>query len=92
MEIHVSLLLLKFTIVDGRWSEWSITNCTKSCGTGEQLRQRYCNNPEPDNGGTTCQGKSFQSTLCNTHDCPLGNMKLINCSNPNSFNNHALEK
>ena len=66
------IVVLNYTIVDGGWSDWSIKDCTKSCGIGEEIRQRYCNNPEPKNGGTTCQGPSFQSTLCSTQDCPEG--------------------
>ena len=35
------------TVVSGGWSEWgSQTSCSRTCGTGVQYRQRFCNNPK----------------------------------------------
>ncbi|XP_038060587.1 sushi, von Willebrand factor type A, EGF and pentraxin domain-containing protein 1-like [Patiria miniata] len=58
-------------IVDGQWSVWmSWSPCSKTCGTGSQLRFRSCDNPEPQNGGAQCLGAFYQSEECNTDRCP----------------------
>ena len=35
-------------VVDGKWSDWSIewSNCSHSCDTGIQYKERFCNNPK----------------------------------------------
>ncbi|XP_013396642.1 uncharacterized protein LOC106163560 [Lingula anatina] len=38
----------------GDWSQWSA--CSVTCGGGERVRIRMCNNPAPENGGATCPG------------------------------------
>ena len=64
------------------WESW--TKCTKPCGSGDQHKLRYCNNPAPKYNGNNCTGDwSFLSnkngmlvqTLmrtqqCNNHQCP----------------------
>ncbi|RUS76193.1 hypothetical protein EGW08_016037, partial [Elysia chlorotica] len=43
--------------VDGEWSEWTEwSECSKTCGGGEQSKDRTCTNPAPSNGGEDCQG------------------------------------
>uniref|UniRef100_A0A8C6T091 Uncharacterized protein n=1 Tax=Neogobius melanostomus TaxID=47308 RepID=A0A8C6T091_9GOBI len=42
------------------WSQWS--ECTVSCGGGQQSRFRLCRSPP-------CSGPSRQSKTCNTHVC-----------------------
>lgn len=49
------------------WSDWS--DCTKSCGTGQQNRQRKFR-PATGNG-RDCSGDSFQNRWCNVHPCPV---------------------
>ncbi|XP_041508397.1 complement component C8 alpha chain [Microtus oregoni] len=46
---------------DGRWSCWSSWS---ECRAGTQERRRQCNNPEPQNGGAPCPGKSTQTRAC----------------------------
>lgn len=59
--------------VHGGWSGWGEwTTCTEPCGTGEQLRERLCDNPAPSHGGAGCTGKKISMSLCNTHKCPEG--------------------
>ena len=61
--IHLSLLhsLKKLFVVFSQWNEW--TPCSKSCGTGENIRERKC-----EQG--SCNGPVIQSKDCNVHDCP----------------------
>ncbi|KAK3546344.1 hypothetical protein QTP70_025755 [Hemibagrus guttatus] len=47
--------------VDGNWSCWSEWS---ACTGGTKKRTRQCNNPAPQNGGSSCQGKQEDSTDC----------------------------
>ena len=53
----------------GSWLSWSI--CSKSCGGGERIRARYCDSPEPLNGGMICSGSAQQVDECNIESCPI---------------------
>ena len=54
----------------GQWSEWyGFYHCTKSCGTGTQVKTRFCDNPAPSGGGKDCPGPSSESRNCNTNAC-----------------------
>uniref|UniRef100_A0A8B9CY54 ADAM metallopeptidase with thrombospondin type 1 motif 13 n=1 Tax=Anser brachyrhynchus TaxID=132585 RepID=A0A8B9CY54_9AVES len=54
-------------VVHGQWSSWSpFSSCSRSCGGGVVIRQRFCNNPRPAFGGQECQGSSIQMEMCNT--------------------------
>ena len=56
--------------VDGGWSEWSdFSECTTTCGTGYQTRERTCNNPKPAHGGRDCQGEKFELKECKKDSC-----------------------
>ncbi|XP_065067753.1 hemicentin-1-like isoform X2 [Rhopilema esculentum] len=57
-------------VVNGGFSQWSDWGpCSKSCGEGKQLRNRYCNNPSPQNGGDKCEGYYVQQRACNQNPC-----------------------
>ena len=49
--------------VHGKWSRWEpYTSCTVKCGGGVQRRNRFCNQPLPKYGGSSCllsDGKSL---------------------------------
>jgi hypothetical protein len=66
--------------------------CSKICEGGIQKRFRFCNNPEPDFGGITCEGAIFEEFFCNLFNCSEG--KKIFCYNSVIFkrshclNNH----
>ena len=61
--------VLGLCIVDGEWKEWSDWNtCTKTCGAGEQTRQKECD--EPLYGGAACDGEDQQMQKCNEVACP----------------------
>ena len=56
-----------FLLVNGNWGSWGSWNwCTKTCGGGTRTRYRYCNNPTPANGGSTCPGLGYHTESCST--------------------------
>ncbi|VDK47676.1 unnamed protein product [Anisakis simplex] len=56
------------TPVNGAWSEWSEwSSCSDNCTTGHKTRTRFCSNPPPSNGGTTCYGSDYEFTPCSDH-------------------------
>ena len=60
--------------VDGGFNIWSVwTECSVTCGGGNQTRNRTCSNPEPQNGGNDCVGDLEETQACNTDTCPPGN-------------------
>ena len=59
--------------VDGGYGEWSdFSSCSRSCGGGESVRARQCNNPAPEYEGKDCSllGPARESRDCNTKRCP----------------------
>ncbi|KAM4616042.1 hemicentin-1 [Polymixia lowei] len=63
-------ITLKVQINGGysNWEEWG--PCSSTCGSGFQERLRLCNNPEPANGGRSCDGPSIDSRKCQVGLCP----------------------
>lgn len=58
--------------VHGNWSDWGEwSNCTVSCGGGEQTRYRDCDNPPPAYGGRECLGVSKETRPCNELLCAV---------------------
>jgi hypothetical protein len=49
----------------GEWSEY--TDCSKTCGTGNQKRMRECRFGSRND----CAGPMEQNRTCNTHFCPV---------------------
>ncbi|KAM9706377.1 hemicentin-1 isoform 2-T2 [Dama dama] len=59
--------------VDGSWGNWhSWSWCSTSCGGGEKIRKRLCNNPVPSKSGRPCPGDATQVSRCNIQVCPGG--------------------
>ena len=59
-----------FSLVDGRWGEWGDwSKCSVTCGGGEQIRERKCNNPKPSAGGKDCEGDKQETKECNAFQC-----------------------
>ncbi|XP_061923374.1 semaphorin-5B-like isoform X2 [Entelurus aequoreus] len=58
---------------NGGWTPWSSWGqCSTTCGTGFELRQRSCNNPSPRHGGRVCVGAGRDERFCNEGlSCPL---------------------
>ncbi|XP_048118219.1 ADAMTS-like protein 5 isoform X2 [Alosa alosa] len=52
------------------WSGWSV--CSRSCGGGASVRTRTCITRNPVGG--PCVGDSRQYKICNTKECPVGEM------------------
>ncbi|XP_065641526.1 uncharacterized protein LOC101240728 [Hydra vulgaris] len=73
---------------DGMWGSWSITNCSKMCGSGIIVYSRSCNNPHPSFNGRHCIGVSNYTEDCKTDMiCPVnGNWSIWSswslCSQP----------
>ncbi|KAK2858572.1 hypothetical protein Q5P01_003192 [Channa striata] len=56
--------------VNGGWSLWSPwSNCSSECDSGVQTRERFCNSPSPQHGGSSCPGPQIQTRDCNSHPC-----------------------
>ncbi|XP_053571495.1 SCO-spondin-like [Bombina bombina] len=56
--------------VIGGWSSWSSwSECTATCDSGIQTRNRSCSKPNPSHGGSDCRGPQIQTRECNTHPC-----------------------
>ena len=57
-------------IVDGMWTEWNEWgDCSATCGAGDAVRERYCINPPPTDGGAYCTGDSIETQSCNLGIC-----------------------
>ena len=48
----------------GKWGEWS--ECDKTCGGGEQRRERSCKNETDDK---KCVGTDSETRKCNEEEC-----------------------
>ena len=56
--------------MDGGWSEWGDwSTCSKTCGGGEQSRNRECNNPVTAYFGEDCDGDLEETQTCNPIEC-----------------------
>lgn len=66
MNLILIFNVLLFTLVDGGWSEWrEFSQCSASnCGNGTRMWKRYCNNPDPKNGGQFCSGLDLKFEKC----------------------------
>ena len=76
---------LLFITVDGGWGMWgSWSTCSSTCGEGQRHRNRSCDNPLPQYGGSICFStdsvkptmnetgiiKEIESKDCILHHCP----------------------
>jgi len=64
------VLFYDYALVNGGWSSWSDwTQCSATCGTGLQARDRVCNRPAP-HYGQQCNGSAREVQWCNNYTCP----------------------
>ncbi|XP_053398910.1 SCO-spondin-like isoform X2 [Mercenaria mercenaria] len=63
----------KKCVIHGGWSFWSPwSTCQSTCGAGEKIRVRVCNNPSPLYGGLMCKGPDTDVMPCKTDvSCPI---------------------
>ena len=77
---------LLFITVDGGWAMWGAwSTCSSTCGEGQRHRNRLCDNPLPQYGGSICfstdsvtltmtetgiKYNQIQSKDCILHHCP----------------------
>ncbi|RNA04447.1 A disintegrin and metallo ase with thrombospondin motifs 12 [Brachionus plicatilis] len=57
--------------VDGGWGQWpeDWTPCSHECNGGIQFKERFCNNPAPQNNGKFCLGQRKIFRTCNLQSC-----------------------
>ena len=62
---------MSFSAVDGGYTEWTISACSKTCGPGYKTFERTCTNPPPSNGGKNCDdlGTAMKLVPCNEQEC-----------------------
>lgn len=56
--------------MNGAWGPWKLGKCNVTCGIGNLIRTRECNNPLPANGGEECVGPSREVQPCDEGCCP----------------------
>ncbi|EDO42166.1 predicted protein, partial [Nematostella vectensis] len=67
---EVQPCFLRTCPIHGGYSPWSeFSPCSKSCGGGEQFRNRTCTNPMPQHGGRNCSGPETSYRTCNENAC-----------------------
>ncbi|NXX86517.1 CO8B protein, partial [Urocolius indicus] len=49
------------TAINGNWDCWSSWS---PCSGGQRTRRRRCNNPAPENGGSSCSGPDAETAAC----------------------------
>jgi hypothetical protein len=59
--------------VPAEWSTWSSwSDCSVSCGLGEQIRVRVCGEDAKEFADeSNCQGNSEQVQSCHMSECPV---------------------
>lgn len=63
---------MKKPVINGGWSaygDWS--ECSVTCGAGQQERFRTCTNPPPSNGGAQCSGSDKETRPCDDGPCEV---------------------
>jgi hypothetical protein len=80
-------LLFNFT-VNGGYSSWNLSSqCNVTCGQGEEIWRRSCNNRIPKNGGRNCTvlGKDVEYRICRKQPCPGMFLYVFFSSSPSSL-------
>ena len=57
--------------MDGGYTNWTISECSVTCGGGVKTYIRTCTNPPPSNSGKDCYdlGPSQKTESCNEEAC-----------------------
>ncbi|XP_007423685.1 properdin [Python bivittatus] len=58
---------------DGNWGIWKpLQSCSVTCGVGQILQRRLCDNPAPKHRGKDCSGESIRNQPCTIKvPCPV---------------------
>lgn len=71
--MEANFLFMSFTAVNGNYTEWTLYNCSVTCGGGVGTFKRTCTNPPPSNGGKNCSelglGPANKTASCNEQEC-----------------------
>uniref|UniRef100_A0A7N6A733 Complement component C7 n=1 Tax=Anabas testudineus TaxID=64144 RepID=A0A7N6A733_ANATE len=65
-------------VIHGSWSCWSAWSL---CSGGRRSRSRSCSNPSPQNGGQSCIGESFETSV----DCEDQDLQYLKTMEPQCF-------
>ncbi|XP_066018929.1 coadhesin-like [Pocillopora verrucosa] len=57
-------------VIDGRYADWSESECNAKCGGGTLTRTRGCTHPPPNICGKACIGPAKETITCNEEECP----------------------
>ncbi|XP_019488074.1 PREDICTED: properdin [Hipposideros armiger] len=59
--------------VAGGWGPWGpVSPCSVTCGMGQTMDRRTCDQPVPQHGGPFCAGDATRTHICNTAvPCPV---------------------
>lgn len=57
-----------FSAVECQWSEWTLGECSVSCGNGSRTKNRQ-KLVEEQNGGN-CLGTTNETEACSIQNCP----------------------
>ncbi|CAH1774293.1 unnamed protein product [Owenia fusiformis] len=74
--------------VDGQWGPWSSwSDCSRTCGGGVILSERFCDSPKPKHGGKFCIGERRRYKSCNIQHCPLNSTSFreVQCQRLNEI-------
>ena len=57
--------------MNGGYTNWTISDCSVTCGGGVKTFTRTCTNPPPANGGKNCSelGPAKKTAACNEQGC-----------------------
>lgn len=66
------------SLIAGKWTTWtSWSDCSRSCGGGQQRRDRICQNPESSGTSKSCVDsgpdsvtREIEIIVCSDQTCP----------------------
>ena len=67
--------VLLYALVDCKWGDWTIGECSVTCGGGSQTDTRQ--QSEARYGGKKCEGKPKRELKCNNDACPGIEEKIV---------------
>ena len=60
---------MPFKLLDCKWDEWNIGECSEECGGGIRTNTRKPK-VEAEHGGEDCSGSPSITESCNVQECP----------------------